>query len=419
MNKAVFPKYFEEYFKPYRYKGLWSGRGAGKSHSMAGYAVVRAVSEPGFKLVCIREVQRSIADSVKQLIEDKINDYGVSAFFRSTETEIVGINGSRIIFRGMQNHTAASVKSLEGMDAAWIEEAQTISRKSFELLTPTIRKPGSEIWATWNPDNPNDPVDAFFRKQQSPDILCRKVDISENKWFPKELRDDMQRDKERDIDKYNHVWMGGYRSISNARVFSNWKEGVLNPAENVVWFYGADWGFANDPTAAVRCCFVGNKTLYIDAEVYEIGVPTERLPDFLKKLPGSQVWPMRGDSARPETIDYLRRKGFLKLRSARKGPGSVADGVSFLQGLDIVINPNCKNTIKEFMTYAYKTDKQSGEILPIIEDANNHAIDALRYAIEKVHRKGVIVSETIFEKDEKQKSGYYSPRTYVADWKTM
>lgn len=416
----VFPPYYEPFWRPCRYKGLYGGRGSGKSHCFAGHLVIRAATERGFRAVCVREVQRSIADSVKQLIEDKIEAFGLSAFFKATEADIVGLNGSRIIFRGMQNHTAASIKSLEGYDVAWIEEAQTISAKSLELLTPTIRKPGSEIWASWNPENADDPVDVFFRGQEGPDILVRQVNWQDNEWFPAELRSDMERDRKRDPDKYAHVWEGAYRGQSEARVFRNWRVGEIDPPENVVWFYGADWGFAKDETAALRCCIVG-ETLYIDAEVYELGVPTEALPSLLNRLPDARKWPMRGDSARPETIDYVRRHGFPKLRGARKGKGSVEDGVSFLQGLDIVISPTCPNTEREFRSYAYKTDPRTGEILPVIEDKNNHLIDALRYATEGLHRKGKLIPEMVKpESDRLERPKDYRPAEYsgdVEEWK--
>lgn len=387
--QVAFPEYFQPFAQPRRYKGLFGGRGSGKSHCFAGYAILRMVAEPGLRVVCVREVQRSIADSVKQLLEDKIAAFGLEGFFKVTDAEIAGRNGSRCIFRGMQNHTAASIKSLEGFDVAWIEEAQTISQKSLELLTPTIRKPGSEIWASWNPENPDDPIDVFMRGHDAEaDFVVRRVNWDDNPWFPEELRADMERDRARDPDKYAHVWEGEYRALSEARVFRNWREGELDPPEDVIWFYGADWGFAQDATAAVRCCIPEPDTLYIDAEVYGIGIPTDALPGFLAGLPDAIRWPMRGDNARPETIDYLRRHGFPKLRSAKKGKGSVEDGVSFLQGMDIVIHPRCANLIREFRAYAYKTDPRTGEILPVIEDKNNHAIDALRYAVEGLHRRG-------------------------------
>lgn len=420
MNDARFPKYFRDYFKPARYKGLYGGRGSAKSHCFAGLAVIRCASVPGFRLVCVREVQRSIADSVKQLIEDKINAYGLSGFFTITDAEITGRNGSKIIFRGMQNHTAASIKSLEGFDVAWVEEAQTISRKSLELLTPTIRKQGSEVWFSWNPENENDPVDELLRKEPPESSVVKLVNWNDNPWFPAELKADMERDKARDPDKYAHVWEGQYRALSEARVFRNWSVAELIPPERVVWFYGADWGFANDETAALRCCIPEAGVLYIDAEVYELGVPTEALPSLLNKIPDARQWPMRADNARPETIDYCRRHGFPKMRAAKKGKGSVEDGVTFLQGMDIVVHPSCANLQREIASYAYKTDPRTGEILPVIEDRNNHLIDALRYACEGLHRRGKMVdAPTVQQSDRLQRPrDYRPPEDYDADsWK--
>jgi phage terminase large subunit len=301
---------------------------------------------------------------------------------------------------------------------AWVEEAQTISQKSLDLLTPTIRKAGSEIWASWNPESEDDPIDAFLRKAPPESAIVKLVNWNDNPWFPAELRGDMERDRLRDPDKYAHVWNGEYRGMSEARVFRNWREGEMEPPSNVVWFYGADWGFANDETAGLRCCIPEDGTLYIDSEVYELGVPTEALPSLLNQLPDASKWPMRGDSARPETIDYIRRHGFPKLRAAKKGKGSVEDGVTFLQGMDIVINPRCVNTIREFRSYAYKTDPRTGEILPVIEDKNNHAIDALRYAVEGLHRKGKLVAAAVKPDTQPQGRRYFGNDEGGANWKT-
>lgn len=380
-------KVFQPLTKPARYKGAWGGRGSGKSHFFATWAVLQAYHTPGFRIVCVREVQRSIADSVKRLLEDKIAELGLGEFFASTEAEIRGLNGSLVIFRGLQNHTAASIKSLEGFHVAWVEEAQTISQKSLDLLTPTIRAPGSELWFSWNPASESDPIDQLLRANPPDEAIVIHANYSDNPWFPDELRTDMERDRKRDPDKYFHVWEGQYQSRSEARIFKNVQQGERNPPADVVWFYGADFGFGVDPSAGVRCCVLGDE-LYIDHEAYGHHVPTERLPSLFAEVEGMERWPSRGDSSRPETIDYLRRHGFPKMRGAKKGKGSVEDGILFLQGFDIVVHPRCANLWNEFSNYAYKTDKQTGEILPVVEDAHNHAIDALRYAVERLHRKG-------------------------------
>ena len=208
-------------------------------------------NEAGLRAVCVREVQRSIADSVKKLIEDKIAALDAEWFFTITDAEIRGANGSLCIFRGMQNHTAASIKSLEGFHVAWVEEAQTISAKSLEILTPTIREPGSELWFSWNPENETDPVDQLLRAAPPDDAIVVRANYSDNKHFPPDLRTDMERDKRRDPDKYLHIWEGAYRVASEARIFRNFRSGDVSVPHNAVWFYGADWGFLVDPTAAV------------------------------------------------------------------------------------------------------------------------------------------------------------------------
>lgn len=387
------PGAFEPLLGQHRYKGAYGGRGSGKSHFFAGLAVVRMATQIGFRIVCVREVQNSIKDSVKQLIEDKIEALGLGAFFTITDQEIRGRNGSLCIFRGLQNHTAASIKSLEGFDVAWIEEAQTITQSSLDLLTPTIRSDGSQIWASWNPVSPDDPIDWLFRGQGRDNAVSVHVNWSDNPYFPAALRDDMARDRDREPDKYAHVWEGQYQSMSEARIFRNWRIGEVTPPERVIWYGGVDFGFSQDPTFGLRCCLPDERTLYVDHEVCEIGVPTEALPVHLSKVPGLTASQCNADSARPETIDYLRRHGFPKMRGARKGKGSVEDGISFLQGFDIVVHPRCVNLIREFRSYAYRIDPRTNAILPEPEDANNHGIDALRYAVERLHRKGRLLPE--------------------------
>lgn len=421
MAQLDIPAVFAPLLQPARYKGAYGGRGSGKSHFFAGYAVALMATRPNFRVVCVREIQNSIKDSVKQLIEDKIAQLGLTAFFTITDQEIRGRNGSLCIFRGLQNHTAASIKSLEGFDVAWIEEAQTISQMSLDLLTPTIRKDGSEIWASWNPVSETDPIDAMLRGDERDNAVVVLANWSDNPYFPEALREDMERDRERNPDKYAHVWEGKYQSLSEARIFRNWRVGEVQPPARVIWYGGVDFGFANDPTAALRCCLIDNKTLYVDHEAYEVGVPTDALPVFLARVPELHKWPCNADSARPETIDYLQRHGFPRMRGARKGKGSIEDGISFLQGLDIVVNPRCINLIRELGSYAYEIDKRTGAILPVPEDANNHGIDALRYAVERLHRKGKLIPlDVILDDDRLQRpTDYRAEAREPDDWKVV
>lgn len=421
MATADIPRVFAPLMKPARYKGAHGGRGSGKSHFFAVLAVVRMATVQGFRVVCVREVQNSIKDSVKQLIEDKIEQLGLSAFFTITDQEIRGRNGSLCIFRGLQNHTAASIKSLEGFDVAWVEEAQTISQLSLDLLTPTIRKPDSELWFSWNPVSETDPVDVLLRGQPPETAIVVEANWSDNPFFPDVLREDMERDRARNPDKFAHVWEGKYQALSEARIFRNWRVAEMAVPDRVIWYGGVDFGFANDPTAALRCCMPDPRTIYVDHEAYEVGVPTDALPVFLARVPDLHKWPCNADSARPETIDYLNRHGFPRMRGARKGKGSVEDGISFLQGLDIVVHPRCINLTRELGSYAYRIDKRTGAILPEPEDANNHGIDALRYATERLHRKGKLIPIEQVEASERLEAptDYRTRAVDPEDWKVV
>jgi len=338
------------------------------------------------RVACLREVQSSIKDSVKQLVEDKIKSLGLESSFKITEQEIVGPNDSLMVFRGLKNHTASSIKSLEGFTRAFVEEAQTITQRSLDILTPTIRAPGSALYFGWNPLSPKDPVDAFFEANRNdPDFVLVSVTYRDNPWFPAELRRDMERDRSRDPEKYQHVWLGSYQRNSEARVFRNWKIDSFDVPKDKRPYYGGDWGFAIDPTVLVRCWIVG-RTLYIDQEAYEVGCPIDKTPALFDKVEGSRKWPITADSARPETIDYMRRHGFPHIQPARKGPGSLEDGIEFLKSFDIVVHPRCTHLIDELTMYSYKTDPLTGLVVPILEDKNNHVIDSLRYACEGARR---------------------------------
>jgi len=343
---------------------------------------------PGLRMVCIREVQKSLEQSVKRLIDDKINAYGLGKLFGVQEFEIKTPGGGLIIFQGMQNHTADSIKSLEGYDVAWVEEAQSLSQRSLDLLRPTIRKPGSELWFSWNPDKASDPVDQLLRgKDRIPSSTVVEANWRDNPWLPDVLREEKDWDQRRDPDKYSHIWLGGYQKNSAARVFKNWRIG--DPGEFIAtdderFYYGSDWGFSVDPTTLIRC-FKRERELFVDFEAYRVGCEIDQTPALFDTVPGARKWPIRADSARPETISYMNRHGF-RITGATKGPGSVEDGVEFLKSCDIVVHPRCRHTIDELTLYSYKVDKKTDEVLPVVEDKKNHVIDALRYALEGARR---------------------------------
>jgi phage terminase large subunit len=347
------------------------------------------IANPNQNSVCVREIQKSLSQSVKKLLEIKIEALNAGDYFEVQDAQIKSKRGNGlIIFQGMQNHTADSIKSLEGYDRAWVEEAQSLSQLSLDLLRPTIRNPGSELWFSWNPRNATDPVDVLLRGEDPPsDATVVQVNYSDNPWLPEVLRDEMLYDRQRDPDKYKHVWLGGYVTNSEARVFHNWKVEEFNTPLDATLRFGADWGFASDPTVLVRCFTVGRK-LFIDYEAYQVGCEIMNIPDLFMSVPESEKWPITADSARPETISHVKKHGFPRIHAAIKGPKSIEDGIEWLKNYDIIVHPRCKHTIDELTLYSYKVDKITGQVLPVLEDKENHVIDALRYAVEGVRRAG-------------------------------
>lgn len=379
------PRVFVPLLGSARYKGAWGGRGSAKSHFFAGMLIARSIREKT-DAVCVREIQKSLAQSVKKLLEVKIEQFGLGDRFKVLQNHIESDLGGIISFQGMQNHTAESIKSLEGYDIAWVEEAQSLSQRSLDLLRPTIRKDNSELWFSWNPRDASDPVDVLLRgASPPPGAIVVKANYRDNPWFPAVLKAELQYDQGRDADKFSHVWLGGYRTKSEARVFKNWKVEEFDRPAGTIHRLGADWGFSIDPSVMVRCDIEGNR-LYVDYEAYELGCEIVNLPDLFMAIPEAEKWPSVADSSRPETISHMRKNGFPKMQAAIKGARSLEEGVAFLQSFDIVVHERCQHVIDELSCYAYKTDPLTGVVLPILEDKNNHCIDALRYACEGARR---------------------------------
>lgn len=263
--------------QPARYKGAWGGRGGAKSHFFAEQIIIRCYARPT-RVVCIREVQESIKDSVKQLLVNKIQKLGLGSKFEVLETEIRGPLGSLIIFRGMQNYNAENIKSLEDFDIAWFEEAQTMSDKSLRLLRPTIRKTGSELWFSWNPVYETDAIDQFLRGSILPrDAIVVEVGWRDNPWFPAVLREEMELDRIKNPEMATHVWDGGYQIITEGAYYA--KEIALAEAE------GRCGSFPHNPLMIVRTG-------------WDIGVDDH-----------SSIWFMQDDGLEATAIDYYEASG--------------------------------------------------------------------------------------------------------------
>ncbi len=354
-----------------------------KTWSVSDALVIQSAQRPLF-ILCTRSIQLRIKDSSKRVIENSIKRFQLEDQFDITEKYIRHKKtGSEFIFVGLND-----LQSTEGLDIVWIEEAHTVTKKQFEELVPTIRSDGSEIWVTFNPHFDSDYIyKHFVIDEPPPDSVIVKVNYDQNPWFPDVLKNEMEWDKQNDYEKYRHVWLGETMKHSHAQVFNGrWKiDDIPEPPNGTRFYFGADWGFSQDPTTLVRCWIQG-RNLYVDRAVGGVGIEIDRTPELFRRIEGSSDWPIVADSARPEMISYMQRNGFRKMRATKKGKGSIEDGVAFLRQYNIIISPELTEVHSEFHKYVYKTDKNSDEVLPIIEDHDNHYIDSLRYSCEELMR---------------------------------
>lgn len=367
-----------------RYKVAYGGRGAGRSWTAA-----RALAAMGYerkmRFLCAREIQVSIADSVHKLISEQIEALGLSRAYDIQRQGIYCRNGTEFIFSGIRSNVN-KIKSLEGVDIAWVEEAESISEESWRVLVPTIRKPGSEIWATFNPREETDPTYQRFVVKTPPNAIVRKVGWQDNPWFPDELRKERDWLLATDPDAEAHVYGGEPRNRSDAQVLrGRWRVEPFEPQAH--WdgpYFGVDWGFAVDPSTMSRCWIdAAARTLYVEHEAYGIGVEIEKHPDLFDAVPGGRDHVSRADNARPEMINFMQRNGYSRMIAATKGPGSVEQGVEFLRSFAaIVIHPRCIHAAQEARLWIYKVDRLTGDVKPELEDKNNHVWDGIRYSLE-------------------------------------
>lgn len=365
-----------------RNRVLYGGRGGTKSFAFADRAVtLGAVNKLRFLMT--REIQNSIKDSVFRLLCDRIYELGIEPYYDIKRESIKSAAGSEFIFKGLR-HNITEIKSTEGIDICWIEEAEKVVQNSWDVLIPTIRKESSEIWVSFNPEDEHSATYQKWVAQPPPSTISAHLTYKDNPFFSDALRREMEYDKRTDYEKYLHVWEGQVKRYSDACIFHNKIsiEDFETPAD-AEFKFGADWGFSVDPTVLQRV-FVKDNCLYLDYEFFGHGVEITELEEAFDTVPESRKWKIVADSERPDTISYMKRKGF-NIVGAEKGKGSVADGIEFLRGFEkIVIHPRCKGAIDNFTNYRWKQDKVTMEILPVPLDANNHTPDAVRYALEKL-----------------------------------
>lgn len=387
------------YYEKADYKVYWGGRGSGKSWAVA-EALIRLAAAAPIRVLCTREIQRTIKDSSYKLLKDTITRLGLDAWFTCTEGSIRSRTGSEFIFKGLWGNEEG-IKSTEGIDICWVEEGQSVSAASWRTLRPTIRKDGSEIWVTYNLIDENDATHQMFTVNPVEGSIVHKVNYDSNPYFSDKLRRDMEHDRKTDYHLYEHIWLGMPLKVSKAIVLSDkyvvedFDPLLEKKADRIL--LGADFGFSQDPNALVRMFILsqdGGDHLYITHEAYGAGVEIDELPEFYDGVPGSRDWPIKGDSARPEIISHMRRQGF-PISAAEKWENCVKDGIAFLRGFKMIhIHTRCVNTAREARLWRYKVDpKQLDEygqpqVLPVLIDKNNHTWDAVRYGLDGYIKRG-------------------------------
>lgn len=390
---------------PARYRGLYGGRGSAKSRSFALHCAVRAASENRLRILCAREFQTSIRESVHAEIVATIEEHGLQSLFDIGDSYIrARATGSEFLYTGLRRNVQ-SIRSKARINICLIEEAEYVSEESYRVLLPSIRTPGSEFLIAWNPEEEGSATDIRFRLKppptpeeciaqgKDPQMYAGRIaemNWADNPWFPDVLEAERLRDLSMDPELYEHIWEGAYLRRSSAQVLAGkWRVAEFEVGED--WdgpYYGLDWGFANDPTAAVEVWRHENR-LFIRREAGRTKLELDETGPFLRRLlPGIEAHAVRADNARPESISHVRHhaQGLPKLEAAKKWQGSVKDGIEHLRSYDeIVVHVECEQTRRECRLYSHKVN-QAGDVLPDVVDAYNHYIDALRYALAPLIR---------------------------------
>jgi phage terminase large subunit len=394
-TKQQFPPWAECLFRPKRYKAIRGGRGSSKSWSVGRALALKASRRP-LRILCTREFQNSISESCLELLGSQIKAMGLAHKFEVLTQGIRGVNGSEFIFVGVGSNPE-KVMSMEGIDIAWCEQAERMSARSWEILIPTVRRPGSEIWVTFNPDEENDPTYQRFVVDPPPDCISLEVNWQDNPWFPEELRAEKDWLYRVDPEAAANVWGGECRRNASAQILRGKYvvESFAVPEDDFFrreagWdgpYFGADWGFSSDPTVLTKSWIRGAKrgssrgTLCVEHEAYGVGVEIVRTPALFDKIPGARQHLIRADNARPETINHVRNDGF-RIEPCEKWKGSVEDGIAVLKSFEgIIIHPRCVHTAQEARLWSYRRDRLSGDVLPDVAPGNDHCFDSIRYGL--------------------------------------
>lgn len=355
-------------------------------------ASVFGYAEP-LRILCTREYQASIKESFHAELKAAIAaESWLSDHYDVGVDYLRGANGTEFIFRGLRQGIN-SVRSLAKIDLTIVEEAEDVPETSWLALEATVfRQPASELWPIWNPRLDGSPVDVRFRKHPPSNAIVTEINWEDNPFFPAGL-DKLRRREQGRLDSatYAHVWDGAYLVNSDAQVLAGkWRVAEFDSKDD--WdgpYQGGDFGYAQDPTAAVRC-YIHGDVLYVSHESGGRSIELDAIGELVcTDIPGFERYVSRWDSASPGSISIVSRNGVPQAIGAPKWPGSVDDGIRFLRSFrEIVVHPRCTNTIREMRLYSYKVDRLTSDVLPVLVDANNHWIDAIRYSVAPLIKGG-------------------------------
>lgn len=390
--EADIPEAYGELFNEnWRNIVFYGGRGKGTSWSVARALLIRGAAK-SLRVLCTRELQTSIKDSVHRLLDDQTKLLGMrGSVYRVTDKEITScINDTVFIFKGLRYNIDDTLRSAEGIDIVWVAEAHKVADYSWKVLTPTIRKETSQIIIDFNTHFETDPVFARYVKNKPPRTFVRKVTWRDNPWFPNVLREEMEYDRRVDPESAAHVWDGEFAKSSVGAIFKGkWRIDSFAPQPD--WsgpYQGADWGFSVDPSVLMRV-WVYKRKLYVEYEAWGLNVELDDLPKLFDKVPLSRNYKISADSSRPDTISHVGKHGF-NIEGAEKHKDSVQEGIAFLRSFEeIIIHERCTHMVTEAREYSYKIDKLTGEPTTEIEDRHNHCWDAIRYALWRMILKSL------------------------------
>lgn len=383
------PKMVANFSQPARHRVFKGGRGSAKTVGCAKMSAIKGYqfAEANRKGVILasREHLNSLEESSLEEIKAAIRSEPWLADYYDIGEKYIRTKNRRVsyAFAGLR-HNLDSIKSKAKILLNWTDEGESVSEAAWRKLIPTIREEGSENWVSYNPESPDSATHKRFIEETPSNCIVTEMNWRDNPWFPYVLNQERLDDQRLRPDTYDHVWEGAFLTLTEAQVFGG-KYAVeeFEPQDN--WngpYHGLDFGFAQDPTAAVKCWIYG-KELFVEYEAGKTKLELDATANFVcEAIEDIELHSIRADSARPESISYLRRHGLPRIEGVKKWSGSVEDGVSYIKSFDrVVIHPRCTSTSREFRLYSFKVDRLSGEIMPKIVDANNHYIDALRYAL--------------------------------------